>query len=302
MKPYEQAVAKCYSTWDKIYYDEYYGEKALYPPVHGELLRKLLRESGAKTLIDAGCGPASFLRDITDLGIELYGFDLTPEMVTEGKRIFNEKGISSNRIWMGSVLNPNSFVSPESGMKSYDAVICGGVLPHIPAEQDLVVAHNVAMALNPGGFCAVEARNQLFALFTMNRYSYELFVKDLIQIDQLKGATHPDLDKVDKLLDEMRQQFRMDIPPMRKGKKDEPGYDEVLSRTHNPIVLKKVFEEAGFVDVRLMFYHFHAFPPMFQKLMPEFFLECSLNMERDPEDWRGYFMASAFYVLGRKAA
>ena len=50
-----------------------------------------------------------------------------------------------------------------------------------------------------------------------------------------------------------------------------------------------------------MFYHFHAFLPMFQRLTPEFFLERSLAMENDPDDWRGYFMASAFYLVGHKA-
>ena len=300
MKNYDQAIARCYSTWSKTYYEEYYGAMASYPPVHTKLLRKVLRESGAKTLIDAGCGPASLLRDVTDLGIELYGFDLTPEMVTEAKRIFIEKGLSAERIWTGSILDPNSFVSPVGGVGKYDAVVCGGVLPHIPREQDLTVAHNIAAALNPGGVCAVEARNQLFALFTMNRYSYELIVNELIQADRLKDENGAESGKIGALLDELRHQFRMDIPPIRKGKEDEPGYDEVLSRTHNPIVLKSVFEAAGIVDVRLMFYHFHAFPPMFQTLMPQFFLERSLAMENDPGDWRGYFMASAFYLVGHK--
>ena len=186
MKSYEKAVAKCYSTWGDTYYQEYYGEKAPYPPVQTKLLRELLREFPVKTLLDAGCGPASFLRDVTDLGIELYGFDLTPEMVDEGKRVFTQQGLSSERIWKGSVLERKSFISP-SGVGSYDAVVCGGVLPHIPVEEESKVAENISASLNPGSLCAVEARNQLFALFTMNRYSYELMVNELIQAEKLKN-------------------------------------------------------------------------------------------------------------------
>lgn len=300
MKSYEKAVAKCYSTWGKTYYDDYYRDKASYPPVHKELLRKLLRKSGVKTLIDAGCGPASFLREIMDLGIELYGFDLTPEMVDEGRHIFKKKGLIPERIWIGSILEPESFDSPADGTSRYDAVVCGGVLPHIPAEDDVMVVRNISMALNPGGLCAVEARNQLFAMFTMNRYSYELFVDEFIHPAKLKAAPGADAEKIDALLYEMRQHFQMDIPPIRKGKGNEPGYDEVLSRTHNPIVLKRIFQEAGLIDVKLMFYHYHAFPPMFQSMMPDLFMERSLSMESDPENWRGFFMASAFYVVGRK--
>ncbi|MBI4356612.1 MAG: hypothetical protein HY559_01850 [Gammaproteobacteria bacterium] len=60
MKVHEQAVAKCYSTWGKTYYDEYYGEKAPYPPVHRELLRQLLRDFKAKTLIRCGVWTSFF--------------------------------------------------------------------------------------------------------------------------------------------------------------------------------------------------------------------------------------------------
>lgn len=90
----EDAVAKCYSTWGKSYYDEYYGVKASYPPVHRDLLRNLLIQSCAKRVLDAGCGPASFLRDIFDISLDLYGFDLTPEMIDEGKRVFIENALS----------------------------------------------------------------------------------------------------------------------------------------------------------------------------------------------------------------
>ena len=34
---------------------------------------------------------------------------------------------------------------------------------------------NLRDAVRPGGLVAVEARNQLFALFTLNRYSRDLF-------------------------------------------------------------------------------------------------------------------------------
>jgi len=75
----------------------------------------------------------------------------------------------------------------------------------------------------------------------------------------------------------------------------------VLSRTHNPLVLKEQFEAAGFRDVHLYFYHFHALPPLYGEQAAEFFRAESLTMEQDPEDWRGYFMASAFLLAGKRA-
>ena len=291
MKDYEKAVAKCYSTWGKTYYDEYYGEKAPYPPVQTKLVHSLLKQAKVKNVLDAGCGSASFLRDIINEGINLYGFDLTPEMVAEGKRIFSEAGLPEENIWQGSVLDKDAFIVPAGSVREFDAVVCSGVIPHISERDEDKMFGNLKSAVKPGGLVIVEARNQLFALFTMNRYSYNFIRDELIRPDKLGSC-------VDQPLEEMKQYFRTDLPPIRKGKEDEPGYDEVLSRTHNPLILKDKFEKLELKEVKVKFYHFHVLPPMFAPQFPGF-IKQSVAME-NPDDWRGYFMASAFFVVGKK--
>ena len=91
----------------------------------------------------------------------------------------------------------------------------------------------------------------------------------------------------------------MDLPPVRGGKSGEPGYDEVLSRTHNPLSLRDQFASAGFENVRLLFYHYHCLPPMFERNDPKLFRKLSIGME-NPLDWRGHFMASAFIIAGTR--
>lgn len=275
MSDYEALVRACYSTWGTTYYDEYYGEGAPYPPVHRELVKALLRDAGARSVLDAGCGPASFLRELADEEIALAGFDLTPEMVSEARRVLGERG----EVWEGSVLDRTAF---RRGAP-YDAAVCVGVLPHVAEAADTVVLANLHEAVRPGGLVVVEARNQLFALFTLNRYSYEFFRDELIR------------GRSDEELAALQERFRMDLPPCRGGKQDEPGYDEVLSRTHNPLVLRGQLEAAGFSDVRTLFYHFHDVPPL---LGPS--VEASVALE-DPTDWRGHFMASAFLLAGTRA-
>ena len=300
-RSHEKAVAACYSTWGSTYYDDYYGENAPYTPVHRDLLRQLLQKSGAKSLLDAGCGPASLLRDIADLDLELYGFDLTPEMVEEAKRIFDSRALGPERIWLGSVLDPHAYRHPEGeGPDQYEAVVCIGVLPHLPAEADVTVLAHLREAVAPGGLVVVEARNQLFSLFTVNRYSYEFIVNDLIRSSDLRDRLGGQGDVLDNELERLKKSFRMDLPPIRKGKKDEPGYDEIISRTHNPLVLAKQMTEAGYTDVSTHFYHFHCLPPLCGQAFPEEFERESLAME-NPDDWRGLFMASAFMLSGRRA-
>jgi 2-polyprenyl-3-methyl-5-hydroxy-6-metoxy-1,4-benzoquinol methylase len=296
-KKYEDAIKLCYSTWGSSYYEEYYGENAAYPPVHRELIRRELLERGVKTLLDAGCGPASFLRDIAEDGMELYGFDLTPEMITECRRVMCKRGFPAQNFWEGSVTNPADY---KKGLRSYDAAVCVGVLPHIPAPADEVVFGNLRSAVRTGGTVMVEARNQLFALFTMNRYSHDLIVNEMVRPADAVNSFVSGTESLDGIIEEMKKFYRMDLPPVRKGKGKEPGYDEVLSRTHNPIVVKDRFAAAGFANVKVLFYHYHALPPMFQKSAPEFFRAQSLAME-NPNDWRGYFMASAFILAGTAA-
>jgi 2-polyprenyl-3-methyl-5-hydroxy-6-metoxy-1,4-benzoquinol methylase len=290
-------VERCYSTWGESYYDEYYSDRSAYPPVHRDLVRRIVRESKAANLLDAGCGPASLLRDLCDLDLELYGFDLTREMVEEAKKVMAARGHPPERFWQGSVREPRHFRASAPGApERYDAAICIGVLPHVSEGDDALVLRNLHSAVKPGGTVTVEARNALFSLFTVNRYAHEFFDRELCRTGEL--ADRIGAERVAAIRAELASHVRMDLPPVRTGKRGEPGYDEIVSRSHNPLVLVEQFRATGFRDVRLLFYHFHRLPPLFEKAMPELFRELCLEMERDPEDWRGHFMASAFLVTG----
>ena len=290
----EANVRACYSTWAESYFDDYYAGAGAYPPIHVDIVRRLLRARQPRTLIDAGCGPASMLRQLVDFGIDLYGFDLTPQMVDEARRVMSAWNVAHDRFWQGSVAELGDYQRPASG---YDAALCFGVFPHLPANLDAPVIANLYAALAPGGIAAIEARNQLFALFTLNRYSRDLFWQELIGTDTLAPAERAALAPA---LAALEAQFRTDLPPIRRGHAGEPGYDEVLSRTHNPFVMREQFEAAGFTDVQVHFYHFHALPPMLESYAPEWFRRRSLALE-NPADWRGHFMASAFIVTGVKS-
>lgn len=296
----EAAVQSCYSTWAESYFVDYYENAGAYPPVHQKIIHDLVVASGARTLLDAGCGPASMLRSLGDLGAALYGFDLTPEMVAEARKVMVPHGVPAQHLWQGSVADPAAFRAPAGDPSLFDAAICIGVLPHVPAALDDEVIANLRDAVRPGGLVALEARNQLFALFTLNRYSHDFFVNELIRPETLRGRAGADAGTLDLALGTLAERFRTDLPPLRKGKAGEPGYDEVLSRTHNPLVLKEHFAAAGFTDVRLLFYHFHCLPPMLEPALPDLFRAGSVAME-SPTDWRGHFMASAFIVAGIRA-
>lgn len=292
----EEAVRHCYSTWGGRYYDDYYGDAAAYPPVHRDILVGLLEEAGARSVLDAGCGPASFLRALSGRGMELLGFDLTPEMVEEARRVLGAEGV----VWRGSVLEPSDFRRPDRPGEPVDAAVCIGVLPHVPEGADARVLASLRDAVRPGGLVAVSARNRLFALFTLNRYSHELFRDELIGADALRALARDDERAgLDAALADLEERFLTHLPPVRAGHEDEPGYDEVLSRTHDPRALARAAEEAGLVGVRTLHYHYHALPPFLEHHVPDLARRASLAME-DPGDPRGLVMASAVLVVGTR--
>jgi SAM-dependent methyltransferase len=295
----EKQVAQCYSTWGKTYFKDYYRSPQAYPPVHVSLVEKELKNHGATNVLDAGCGPASMLRLLRFLGTNRYGFDLTPEMVEEAKRVISRQSVAASHIWEGSVLDPTSYkLRGRDSPRRFSSALCFGVLPHIQEANDQVVFTNLRRAVSKGGLVLVEARNELFSLFTSNRYTYEFITGKLANVSSLRGASSSEKKALRESLEKYRDLFRMDLPPVRKGKAVEPGYDEVLSRVHNPFVAQREFEEAGFRDVRVLFYHYHYLPPMIEAAAPRFYRRRSLAMEEDPEDWRGHFMASAFVLCG----
>lgn len=297
-RSFEKSVAHCYSTWGQSYFDDYYRSPTAYPPVHVGIVRKALRKHGAKSVLDAGCGPASMLRLLRFLGTHRHGFDLTPEMAAEARRVLAGQGVPEANIWLGSVLDPAAY-RPQGSSRSprCDAAICFGVLPHVREQDDKRVFKNLHAAVRKGGLVLVEARNELFSLFTANRYSHAFITERLAAAGDLLAAAGPERASLEQALEAFKSLFRMDLPPVRRGKESEPGYDEVLSRTHNPFTAREQFERAGFRDVKVLFYHYHCLPPLLEPAAPTLFRARSVAMEK-PEDWRGHFMASAFILAG----
>jgi len=238
----------CYSAWSAHYYDDYYQGAGAYPPVHTDIVRGLLRAAGARTVLDAGCRPASMLRDLAEPGLERC-------------RVLAEQGLPAERVWEGGVLDPAAFRARAGAPpEGFDAVVCFGV------GADAQVLANLRAAVRPGGLVAIEARNQLVALFTFNRYSRDLFHDVLIGVSALekKAADAGERAALERALAALDQHFRIDLPPERTGDASRPGYDEVLSRTHNPFLLRQVAEEnaGSFSWAEAEMITARAFPPV----------------------------------------
>jgi 2-polyprenyl-3-methyl-5-hydroxy-6-metoxy-1,4-benzoquinol methylase len=217
-----------------------------------QLLLNSFLTKGIKRVIEVGVGEGTPLTTLGKAGIDVWGFDLSPNMVEASRKTMQDNGMDPNHIFWGDIQDPNTYVhSLKEGL--FDGLMAMGVMPHV--ENDDLVIENMSTMIRPGGSIFVEFRNKLFSLLTFNRYTYDFILNDLLlQVDdELKQAVENDL----------KQRLRLDMPPHRETVEgsDAPGYDAILSKFHNPFEVVELFEKHNFEDIRLLWYHYHPTMP-----------------------------------------
>lgn len=237
------------------------------------LILKRFKELKCKTVVDAGCGSGFPVLTFLKNGFNARGFDFSPEMVNVSKDALKKEGYDEKFICYADLEKKVPF----NTMK-FDGMMMHGPLMHCTDEKQLLT--NAGKMLNPDGVILCEARNELMSAFSMNEYSAR-FYKDLIKFDTLPSYVKEDVGEFYKKL----TGFNISAPWVAP----------FVTRFHNPFTIHKLFEKCGFKFIRFHFAHFHALPPVFEKKYPVLFRERSLGIE-DPDDWRGYLMASTFLV------
>lgn len=282
-------VHRYYQSTVSHYADQYSPSYPGYPAnlKRLEILVRRARELKIRTLLDCGCGEGTPIRRLhEEVGVDVWGFDFSDEMARAASAQLESKGLRS-RVWSGDITQAASF-RPDGLQRpeAFEACLAAGVFPHLTDSQEAEALKNMADAVRTGGRVFVEFRNELFALFTLNRHSYELFLEKLIPPRAAQEAAS-----------ELKKFFRLDLPGVRPSPAGAPSsIDEIPCRFKNPFECAELFRGAGLRIEAFHFYHFHALPPMMEARFPEAFWTASLEMEKKPSDWRGYFMASAFVV------
>ena len=253
-----------------------------------QMLLNSFTSKGIRRVIEVGVGEGTPLSTLGKAGIDVWGFDLSHEMVRKSKETVQRHGMNPDQIFWGDIQDPTSYVhSLKDGQ--FDGLMAMGVMPHV--ENDSMVLDNMSTLVRPGGSVFIEFRNKLMSLFSFNRLTVEFILDDLLAgiATTVKDAVRKDLEG----------RLRMDMPLARTKlheSDDTPGYDTILSKFHNPFEVVEEFRQRGFKDVKLMWYHYHPSMPYLQDDMPELFRREAMRLEHDPSDWRGYFLCSAFVV------
>lgn len=283
-------IAKQYYDQESETYIHQYNENFKeYPAnlVRINLVIERLKKNNVKTVLDCGCGSCGPMIKMLDEGFKVKGFDFSEKMINQGKKELEKANYDPDLIYQIDL--EDEFIKSD---EKFDAVVALGVFPHLLDENKVLL--NLRKKLNKNGLIFIEFRNDLFAIFSSNNYSFNFYLNEIVDKNSL-----PD-DVLKDVVNYYSDMFKITKIDKISENNKKIHYTDGLAKLHNPLNIDdKLFKPTGFSLINNHFYHYHALPPIFEKKYPELFIELSLKLEK-PNDWRGNIMASAFVVEARK--
>ena len=268
--------------------EEAYSHDNTMNAVRLKISRDLLKKYTLGNLLDIGCGGGnttySFLKD----GWDAIGVDFSANMVKEANAFIKSKHGKDNLIRQASATDLSIFPNA-----SFDVVLCLGVLYYV---KDVNKAYSeIFRVLKPGGIFLCSHQNELFDLFTFNKYTMRFFrnhVFPLVYSEQSKREV--DLEFLVKSL----------ITNPEEPKKHNQGSsrDALLTYPENPLTFPSKMKSHGFKVNNVPYYHgFHLMPPLAMKKDPHLKVESEKKQYELRNDWRGLFMAAHFLFEMQKS-
>ncbi len=292
----KEKVKKYYSSVSDIYDEMYDVDRLLSSEIYMAdyfryklIIKRIKKLKITGKILDVGCGEGTpLVRICKSTKLDPLAIDITESMVEKTKENFIKNKLNPRNVLLGDVSKKNSFDKIFKN-KKFDVAICLGVMPHV--EDVTLTLKNIRKKLKKNGKLFVSFRNELFSLFTLNRPTKEFFLSKFFTNIPKKNRSLIEKD--------LNKRFEVELPPLRmRNKKGGPGYDTTPSRFHNPLTIEKATKNAGFKEQIVHFYHYHPLPPMYENtnVSRKLFRELSIELEKNPNDWRGYFMCSAFLL------
>ena len=247
-----------------------------------QLVQRLLADAGVTSLYELGVGDATPLSTIGSTGIRVAGHDISPEMVKFARANMESQGLDPALISLLDAQDGGAIAAERELRGEFDAVMALGVIPHVSDDNAFVAAMDTFV--RPGGRLILQFRNSMFSMFTFNRLTKEFILDELLVNvpEAIRAVVSADLDA----------RLAVDKPPLRTRPTGD-GYDEILSRFHNPFELAQVVEQHGFSGIKYHWYNYHpAYPMLADQIDARAYRQAQVALEHEGT-WRGMFLCSA---------
>lgn len=268
--------------------EEYYGKIAktydatCYPNkagfITGNEFRKRIVEGMLKNIekgkvLDAGCGTGIMFPYLEKEGYSYDACDISEEMLIEARKASKKQ---EARIIKAPLDNLSDFNDEE-----FDIVLALGVFPYItPRTNQIPSYEEIWRVLRPNGVMITAHENELFDLYTFNKYTLRFFNENFRIGDELGGL------------------LKYPKKPKNKDKR-KSGRDFIITVPENPMTYPERLMELGFRSRETIFHTFHNKPPLLMTDEDRIF---SSDMESRgmAYDWTMQFRHSSFVNLARK--
>jgi 2-polyprenyl-3-methyl-5-hydroxy-6-metoxy-1,4-benzoquinol methylase len=266
-------IVKHYDASSESYHERYREENVhnldfKYPGNYFRLKAMLesMRRRNIREVIEVGVGEGTPLAMMAKSGMNVYGFDISGNMVKMARKNMEKHGLDPKHIFHADIEDPNTYKRFLEG-KQFDALIALGVMPHV--MNDDCVLDNMASLVRTGGTVYIEFRNKLFSLFTFNRFTVDFIVNDLLD--------SVDLEMREIVRRDLETRLRMNMPPVQERTEgdDAPGYDMIMSKWHNPFEIKSLLRKHGLEQKEFLWYHYHPAMPYLDEANPKLFRQGS---------------------------
>ena len=245
-----------------------------------EIFINLLKKHKPKKIIDAGCGAGLPMIQIKKKNFNIQGYDRAKNMVMASKENLKKNKLPTNLIFYDDFENPKNVKD-----NSLDCILGMGAFYYSKKFKKTIL--NQRKKLKKKGRLIFSLRNRLFDIATLNNYT-KLFLNELYETKTLKKEWKTRYENLTKSFTDRKKYKIKNI--------DEA---KVFSLTHNPLTITNELSKLGLKCEGIYFYHFHPLPPVFENFDQHYYRKKSWKME-NPNDWRGFFLASGFVVDCKK--
>lgn len=242
------------------------------------------------TLLDAGCGTGEIMQFLLDSKHIVKGCDISLGMIDIAKKKLRSKGYNP-QIEQTSLENLSCYSNNE-----FDAIFCMGVFPYIPEELEDGCYAELYRVLRTGGLLITAHENELFDLFTFNKFTLRFFERNFMPLIKDISSNIKEEELVEKIASLITHPEEPKATNALKAPRDI-----IFTKPENPLTYKNKIEKYGFHMQDTLFYHFHCLPPLIRN-SDEQYMNISKEMEfKLSREWQGLFLSSTFIAVAKKA-
>jgi 2-polyprenyl-3-methyl-5-hydroxy-6-metoxy-1,4-benzoquinol methylase len=220
-----------------------------------------------KKIFDFGCGNAVLFRTFLENEVLITGVDISQEMINDAEIYLESMGYDKNVAQLGGVEKFKSISD-----SSLDAVFSFNVLAYLNNSEEISFYKEAARVIKPGGYLVVTHSNELFDMFTLNRFTIDFFRNNFNLVEE-------ELKELEKILEKT---------------KDVPENKITYNIRENPLNYSIKLKKYGFKEERIEFINFHEVPPVISEKANGYLDTLEI---KEIDKWKLNFQCSTFGSL-----